>query len=109
MAESRNPMILIVENDEKESKRLEAVVRGAGYNTVTTWSGLEALDLLKSQNIDVLLVSSYLPDLYIGDFLARLRGLPIQPCSIVMQEGHDAAATLSKVKSMIGEEKLQEK
>ncbi len=109
MAESRNPMILIVENDEKESKRLEAVVRGAGYNTITTWSGLEALDLLKSQNIDVLLVSSYLPDLYIGDFLARLRGLPIQPCSIVMQEGHDAAATLSKVKSMIGEEKLQEK
>jgi CheY-like chemotaxis protein len=109
MAESRNPMILIVDNDEKESKRLEAVVRGAGYNTITTWSGLEALELLKSQKIDVLLVSSYLPDLYIGDFLARLRGLPVQPCSIVLQAGHDAAATLSKVTSMIGEEKLQEK
>lgn len=109
MGESRNQRILIVDNDEKESKRLEAMVRGAGYDTITTWSGLEALDLLKSGKIDVLLVSSYLPDLYIGDFLARLRGLPIQPCSIVMQEGHDPAATLSKVRSMIEEEKLQEK
>ena len=109
MAESRNQRILIVDNDEKESNRLEAMVQRAGYDTITTWSGLEALELLKSQKIDILLVSSYLPDLYVGDFLARLHSLPIQPCSIVMQEGHDAAATLSKVTSMIGEEKLQEK
>ena len=109
MAESRNQWILIVDNDEKESKRLETVLQGGGYDTITTWSGLEALDLLKSQKIDILLVSSYLPDLYIGDFLARLHGLPNQPCSIVMQEGYDVAATLSKVTSMIGEEKLQEK
>ena len=109
MAESRNQRILIVDNDEKESKRLEAMVRDAGYDTITTWSGLEALELLKSGKIHILLVSSYLPDLYIGDFLARVRSLPIQPCSIVMQEGHDPAATLSKVTSMIGEEKLQEK
>jgi CheY-like chemotaxis protein len=109
MAESRNQWILIVDNDEMESKGLQAIVREAGYDTMTTWSGLEALELLKAQKIDILLVSNYLPDLYIGDFLARLRGLPIQPCSIVMQEGHDAAATLSKVTSMIGEEKFQEK
>jgi DNA-binding response OmpR family regulator len=109
MAESRNQRILIVDNDEKESKRLEAMVRDAGYDIITTWSGLEALDLLKSGKIHILLVSSYLPDLYIGDFLARVRSLPIQPGLIVMPEGHDVAATVSKVKSMIGEEKLQEK
>ena len=109
MAESRNQRILIVDNDEKESNRLEAMVREAGYDTISTWSGLEALELLESQKIDILLVSSYLPDLYIGDFLARVRSLPIQPCSIVMHEGHDAAATLSKVARMIGEEKLQAK
>jgi CheY-like chemotaxis protein len=109
MADSQNQRILIVDNDEKESNRLEAMVRDAGYDTIATWSGLEALELLKSQKVDILLVSSYLPDLYIGDFLARLRSLPIQPCSIVMQEGHDAAATLSKIASMIGEERLQAK
>jgi DNA-binding response OmpR family regulator len=84
------------------------MVRGAGYDAISTWSGLEALDLLKSGKIHVLLVSSYLPDLYIGDFLARVRSLPIQPCSIVMQEGHDLVATLSRVTSIIGEEKFQE-
>jgi PleD family two-component response regulator len=89
MAESRNQRILIVDNDEQESSGLEATVQGAGYDTIATWSGLEALDLLKSQKIDILLVSSYLPDLYIGDFLARLRSLPVQPCSIVMEGGHE--------------------
>ena len=77
MAESRNQRILIVDNDEKESNRLEAIVQEAGYDTISTWSGFEALELLKSQKIDILLVSSYLPDLYIGDFLARVRSLPV--------------------------------
>ena len=55
MAESRNQRILIVDNDEKESNRLEAIVQEAGYDTISTWSGFEALELLKSQKIDILL------------------------------------------------------
>ena len=51
---------------KRESNRLEAMLHEAGYETITTWSGLEALELLKSQKVDILLVSSYLPDLYIG-------------------------------------------
>lgn len=108
MAESRSQRILIVDNDEQESNRLEAMVQGAGYDTITTWSGVEALEFLKSQKIDILLLSSYLPDMYIGDFLARMGNLPVQPCSIVMQEGHTVNATLRKVQGMIGEEQLQE-
>ena len=109
MPESRNQRILIVDNDEQESSKLAATLQHAGYDTITTWSGLEALELLKSQKIDILLVSSYLPDLYIGDFLERLRSLPIKPCSIVMQEGHGVAPALAKLASMVGEEHLQEK
>jgi DNA-binding NtrC family response regulator len=109
MEESQNKRILIVDNDEQESRKLEAMVEGAGYDPIATWSGLEALDLLKSEKVDILLVSSYLPDLYIGDFLARLHTLPVQPCSIVMQEGHDAAATWVKAAGMIEEEKCHRK
>ncbi len=109
MAESGNQRILIVDNDEQESNRLEATLQGAGYDTITMWSGLEALELLKSQNIDILLVSSYLPDMYIGDFLAKVGKLPGQPCLIVMQEGHNVSGTLLKVQGMIEEEQLQEK
>jgi len=53
-------------------------------------------------------VSSYLPDLYIGDFLERLHSLPVRPCSIVMQEGHDVAGELLEVTGMIEQEKYQE-
>ena len=107
-AESQNKRILIVDNDEQESGKLEVVVRRAGYDPITTWSGLEALERLKSQKVDILLVSSYLPDLYIGDFLERLHSLPVRPCSIVMQEGHDIAGELQKVTGMIEQEKCQE-
>ncbi len=109
MTESPKKRILIVDNDEQESSKLGAMVQRAGYDPTTTWSGLEALELLTSQKIDLLVVSSYLPDMYIGDFLARLANLPVQPCSIVMQEGQNANATLLKVQDMIGEQQLQEK
>ncbi len=107
MEELHNKRVLIVDNDEQESNKLETIVQRAGYDPITTWSGLEALELLKSQKVDILLVSSYLPDLYIGDFLARLRNLPVQPCSIVMQEGHDVATAFLKVAGPIREEKYQ--
>jgi hypothetical protein len=50
-------------------------------------SGLEALELLESQEFDIVLVSSYLPDLYVGDFFERFNRLPVRPCVIVKQEG----------------------
>ncbi len=107
MAESRNKRVLIVDNDEEESGRLGGMLQRAGYDSSATWSGLEALKLLKSEKYDILLVSSYLPDVYVGDFLERLGQLPGRPCSIVMEEGCTPAAVLQEVKNMAGEEKLQ--
>jgi DNA-binding response OmpR family regulator len=107
MAESRNKRVLIVDNDEKEGRTLGAALDGAGYDSRMTWSGLEALELLQSGEYDIVLVSSYLPDLYVGDFFERLSHLPVQPCSIVMTEGCPPAATLLEMKNMIGEEKYQ--
>ena len=109
MTESPKKCILIVDNDEQESSKLGAMVQRAGYDSVTTWSGLEALEFLTARKIDILVVSSYLPDMYIGDFLSRLANLPVQPCSIVMQEGHNLNATWLKVQDVVGEQQLQEK
>jgi CheY-like chemotaxis protein len=109
MAESRNKRILIVDNNEEESGRLGVMLQRAGYDSIATWSGIEALELLKSEAYDILLVSSYLPDVYVEDFLERLSRLPVRPCSIVMQEGCIPAATLQEIKNMVGEEKSQAK
>ena len=109
MAESRNKRVLIVDNNEEESARLGVMLQRAGYDSIATWSGLEALELLKSGEYDIVLVSSYLPDVYVGDFFERLNRLPVRPCSIVMQEGCTPAATLLEVKNMVTEDKCQAK
>jgi CheY-like chemotaxis protein len=105
MAESRNKRVLIVDNDEEESGRLGVMLQRAGYDSYATWSGLEALELLKSGDYDILLVSSYLPDVYVGDFMERLNRLPVRPCSIVMQEGRTPAATVLEMKNIVGQER----
>ena len=107
MTESQNRRVLIVDNNEGESRALGAMLQAAGYDSNTTWSGLEALELLKSGDYGILLVSSYLPDLYVWDFFERLSHLPSQPCSIVMQEGRPPAATLLEMKNMVEEEQCQ--
>jgi CheY-like chemotaxis protein len=109
MAESRNKRILIVDNNEEESGRLGVMLQRAGYDSIATWSGLEALELLKSGEYDILVMSSYLPDVYVGDFFERLNRLPVRPCSIVMQEGSTPAATLQEVKNVVKEAKSQAK
>ena len=109
MAESRNKRVLIVDNNEEESGRLGTMLQRAGYDSIATWSGLEALELMKSEEYDILLVSSYLPDVYVGDFFDRLNRLPGRPCSIVMQEGCIPPATLQEIKNMVGQEKSQAK
>ena len=107
MGQSEKKRVLIVDNDEEESRKLEGMLQQEGYDSSTTWSGLEALDLLQSRRYDVLLVSTYLPDLYVGDFCERLRRLPTQPCTILMQEDHDSALMVQNVRSMMGEKRLQ--
>ena len=86
-----------MDNNDEESQVLASMLDGAGYRPTTTWSGLDALELLESQEFDIVLVSSYLPDLYVGNFFERFNRLPVRPCVIVMQEGHAA-------RRMIGEE-----
>jgi CheY-like chemotaxis protein len=101
---SPGKQVLIVDNNEKESRLLASILERAGHRTTTTWSGLEALELLKSREFDLVLVSSYLPDLYVGDFFERFNRLPRQPCTIAIQEGEGRAATLTRLTTVIGGE-----
>ena len=51
MAETRNKRVLIVDNDEEVAGRLGLMLQRAGYDSIATWSGLEALELLKSGRV----------------------------------------------------------
>ena len=92
--------VLIVDNSADALQTLQGVLEKAGFDTQTTWSGLEALTLLKSGEFDVLLVDDYLPDLHSGDFLTRVAMLPIQPWIVVMQAAVPTANQLLRYASL---------
>lgn len=46
--------ILIVEDNELQSKLLNDIFQGEGYETVIAADGMEALEVLKSQHIDLI-------------------------------------------------------
>lgn len=77
--------VLIVDNSQCALEAFQKVLARVGFDTRTTWSGREALDLLGSQEFDVLLVDDDLPDLHACEFLSRVGQLPVQPWIVVMQ------------------------
>jgi len=77
--------VLVVDNNDDVLTRLGSELTEAGYEAITTWSGIEAINLLESEIFDSLLVDDYLPDLYIGEFLARVSDLPFCPKVLLMQ------------------------
>ena len=92
--------ILIVDNNERILWAIQELLENAEFDTTTTWSGREALALLKTGRFDVLLVDDYLPDLHAHDFLERVRCLPIQPRVIVMQPEAPSLTDLQKYESL---------
>jgi CheY-like chemotaxis protein len=77
--------VLVVDNEDSVRAALELQLGEAGWHALTTWSGLEALGILKSIPFDVLLVDDYLPDLHIGEFLKQVSRLRVPPRVLVMQ------------------------
>ena len=94
-SQSRTNM-LIVDNDEKIPMTFQQLLENDGFNIVSTWSGHEALSLLRSGRFDVLLVDDYLPDLHAHDFLERVGTLPIQPWVVVMQASTPTSTELQR-------------
>ncbi len=80
------PQVLVVDNNEDVLAALGQELEDLGYNVVTTWSGIEALRLLKSKRFGSVLVDTYLPDIYIGDFLEIVFRLPTAPGIWIMQD-----------------------
>lgn len=76
--------VLLVDNDDRVLGKYQQLLEDAGFNTTATWSGYEALGLLRSGVFDVLLVDDYLPDLHSHNFLEQVNRLPIQPSIVVM-------------------------
>src|SRR5262245_52319987 len=96
MTAEHKKRVLIVDADENILCILQRMLEDAGFDTSATWSGHEALELLKKCGFDVLLVDDYLPDLHAADFLNRVAKLPARPRIVVTQSRKPDISDLRK-------------
>ena len=79
--------ILIIDNDERVLSVMDTFLANAGFGTTTASGGHAALDLLRSQEYDLVLVDDHLSDLPFDGFLKELERLPFRPLVIMMEPG----------------------
>ena len=77
--------ILIVDKDERALRVIDGFLANAGFDTTTASDGHVALDLLRLQKCDLVLVANDLADLSLDGFLRELQRFPTPPLVIVME------------------------
>ena len=77
--------VLIVDNHDDELSAFDELWREAGFETVTTWSAIEALGFLRSSTFSALVVDDYVADMHVGEFLKRASRLLSRTQIFVMQ------------------------
>src|SRR5437879_5726997 len=80
-----NGRVLIVDNDDGVLCAFDKVWGEVGYETVTTWSGIEAFRFLRSSNFNALFVDEYIADMHVAEFLKRASQLLGRKQIFVMQ------------------------
>jgi two-component system, cell cycle response regulator DivK len=93
--ESEHPLILIVDDSEKNRKLARDVLRIGGFRTVEAASGTEAISLAAEHSPDVVLMDLRLPDMDGVDAARmlggqpRTAGIPVVALSSSLLEGSD--------------------
>ena len=77
--------ILIVDNDETVLCALECLLGTIGYETETAWSGAQALELLRTQPFDLVLLDDQLSDADAVEMLQQLAVFRPLPPVVVTQ------------------------
>ncbi len=92
-----SPLVLIVDDNEKNRKLARDVLRAAGFRTIETASGRESIALAAERRPDVILLDLRLPDLdgpEVARMLrdgARTAGIPIVALSALRHAGEGAS------------------
>ena len=92
--------VLIVDDDELVLIHVETLLQNEGYETATAWSGVQALQLLRSSKFDLVLLDDYLPDIRIEDIVKYIQGLVSRPPVVVMQSGQPPPDVLWRFMSL---------
>ena len=88
--------VLVVDDEPGIGNFLRVKLRLAGYDIITTTSGAEAIDLVRTQQPDVMLLDILMPDVTGMDVLERVRTFSQVPV-IVFTGRPDIASFASKL------------
>jgi len=81
------PTILIVEDDTENRAAMVKVLEGAGYKTLETDNGQQALDLIQDEEVDILVTDLRLPIMDGVELLKRAKAAS-QEIEVIMITGH---------------------
>lgn len=76
--------ILIAEDTESQREGLRALFERAGFEVITAVDGLDALEKLRANTVDLLLLDVWMPRLNGIEVLGQLKSEPKKPRVIVM-------------------------
>ncbi len=79
MAEKSKKRVLIVDDEPQIGKIFGIKLRLSGYDVTTTPSGAEAIDLVRTQPPDIILLDVLMPDVTGFDVLDRVRAFSKVP------------------------------
>ena len=76
--------ILIVDDQPEVCSLVQKVLERAGYEVLTAWTGEDALELMKQQPVDLLIVDKNLPRMHGGEVIVHARKLLPQVAVILI-------------------------
>jgi DNA-binding response OmpR family regulator len=101
--EAMNPArkrVLIADCHEDVLIALEKILEDEGFDVTTVWTAKDALDVLDSEVLDLVLVNEYLPDAVCADILKALRQRGVRIPCIVMQPSAPEISDLANLQSL---------
>jgi two-component system KDP operon response regulator KdpE len=91
--QARNKLILIVDDEPKVLRFMEIELKLFGYDVVTATRGLQALEIIETQQPDMILLDIMMPEMDGFEVLRRLRAFsttPVIALSASISNGGDA-------------------
>lgn len=93
------PNILIVDDDQIMCDTLADVLRKMSYETTSVQRGKDALEVLREEDFDLILLDIVLPDMNGLEVLKRLHDIDSNPFVIVMTAYADVQSAVSAMKA----------
>lgn len=90
--------ILIIEDTEQVSRLLKLKIQKWGHEAKTASTGKEALDIVKKEMFDLVLLDIFLPDTIAYDLIPKLK-LGWSGMEIITMTGHSSRDVEEKVRS----------